>query len=185
MASPCPVTIDSRTSHNGGVARFSARWLYAVPTLVRMRLRGTRFAGLYAASHVRLYRLTGGRLGGTLPVVGHAAAPLLLLTTTGRVSGQPRTTPLLFVRHGENFVVIAANAGHLQDPAWWRNLVANPTGTIQVRSRTYAVTARLATDEERVAVMPALLATYPPLATYESATERQFPVVMLTPGPAG
>jgi deazaflavin-dependent oxidoreductase (nitroreductase family) len=153
----------------------------ALPTGVRIRLRGTPPARWYARSHQRIYRLTGGRLGGTLTVPGRARRPILLLTTTGRVSGQPRTTPLIFLADGDRYVVIAANAGHPRPPAWWRNLLAEPAAAVLVRRRRLDVRAREATGDERDRLWAAFAEVYPPLLAYQRATDRPLPVVVLEP----
>src|SRR5215217_1601087 len=91
-----------------------------------------------------LYRLSGGRIGGKV-----GRAPVLLLTTTGRKSGQPRTAPVLYLADGDRFVVINTNAGNAKTPAWSLNLRANPDAEVEVGRRRLAVRGRLAEDEER------------------------------------
>jgi deazaflavin-dependent oxidoreductase (nitroreductase family) len=158
-------------------------WGLAVPTGVRMRLRGTRLARLYAQAHQRVYRGTGGLMGGRLTVPGHPRAPLLLLTTVGRTTGVSRTTPLIYAVDQGRFVVAAANAGHPRHPAWWRNLLADPTASLVVRRRRIDVRARQARGNERAALWQRLVAVYPPLAEYQRATDRRIPVVVLDPVP--
>jgi deazaflavin-dependent oxidoreductase (nitroreductase family) len=94
--------------------------------------------------NVPLYRLSGGRLGGKI-----GRAPVLLLTTTGRKSGQQRTAPVVYLADGENVVVINTNAGNAKVPAWSLNLKANPDAVVEVGRKRYPVRARIAEGEER------------------------------------
>ena len=94
--------------------------------------------------NVPVYRLTGGRLMGKV-----GTAPVLLLTSIGRKSGQERTAPVLYMPDGGRFIVIGTNAGNARPPAWSFNLVANPDAEVQVGSRRMAITARVAEGAER------------------------------------
>ena len=124
--------------------------------------------------HVRIYRLTGGRFVGRV-----GKAPILLLTTTGRRSGEPRTSPLLYLRDGERIAIVASFGGHPRHPVWYLNLTANPAVQVQVRSDRFAATARTATPEERERLWPQLVAMYGSYAGYQRKTEREIPVVLL------
>ncbi len=126
--------------------------------------------------HARVYRATGGR-------VGHSAGRItnLLLTTTGRRSGQPRTVPLAYLADGDRFVVVASNGGADRPPAWWTNLRAQPSATVQVGSRMLPVVARRATPAEHAELWPRLTAVNPLFAQYARITARQIPVVVLEP----
>ena len=128
--------------------------------------------------HAALYRATGGR-------VGHAAGPItnLLLTTTGRRSGQPRTVPLAYLADGDRFAVVASNGGADRPPAWWRNLQAQPAATVQVGARLVPVVARAATSAEHAVLWPRLTAVNPFFAQYVQITSRKIPVVLLEPRP--
>src|SRR3954453_10411965 len=86
-----------------------------------------------------LYRLSGGRLGGKV-----GKAPVLLLTTTGRKSGQKRTAPVVYLRDGERMAVINTNAGNAKVPAWSLNLEADPRAEVEVGKRRISVVARVA-----------------------------------------
>jgi deazaflavin-dependent oxidoreductase (nitroreductase family) len=110
----------------------------------------------FIALNVWLYRLSGGRMMGRM-----GAAPILLLTTTGRRSGRERTTPVLYLGDGDRLVIVASLAGASRHPAWFLNLEANPRLKLQVRSRRFAAIARRATAEEKAQLWPRLVAMYP------------------------
>jgi deazaflavin-dependent oxidoreductase (nitroreductase family) len=128
--------------------------------------------------HAALYRATGGR-------IGHAAGRItnLLLTTTGRRSGAPRTVTLAYIEDAGRFVVVASNGGADRGPAWWANLRANPRAAIQVGARTLPVVAREASPAERDDLWPRLKTWNPFYAQYEQITSRRIPVVLLEPAP--
>jgi deazaflavin-dependent oxidoreductase (nitroreductase family) len=127
------------------------------------------------------YRRSGGRVSLAHLGGGEAVLPTLLLTTTGRRSGQPRTTPVLYVRDGERLVVVASNFGREHHPAWSANLLANPEATVQVRKRRERVRARRASDEELARLWPRLLEVYPTWADYTKRTDRDFRAFFLDP----
>lgn len=130
----------------------------------------------FIALNVWLYRLSGGRMMGWM-----GAAPILLLTTTGRRSGRERTTPVLYLGDGDRLVIVASLAGAARHPAWFLNLEANPRVKLQVRSRRFAATARRATAEEKAQLWPRLVAMYPAYEDYQARTTRDIPVVIVTP----
>ena len=130
--------------------------------------------------HTRVYRLSGGRRGGSMQ-----KAPVLLLTTTGRKSGKPRTQPLLYTRDGEAYAVIASKGGAPAHPLWYLNLKANPVAEITVGSETLEVHARDAEGEERDRIWRALAELYSGYDKYEQKTTRRIPVVVLEPADAG
>lgn len=103
--------------------------------------RGLRWVGKL---NVPLYRASGGRIGGKV-----GKGPVLLLTTTGRKSGEKRTAPVLYLEDDGRLSVIDTNAGNTRIPAWSLNLDANPEAEVQVRGRHIAVRARAAEGEER------------------------------------
>src|SRR5262249_49545930 len=123
-----------------------------------------------------LYRLTGG-------TIGHRAGGVrnLLLTTTGRRSRAPRTVPLAYLADGDDFVLVASNGGADHHPAWWLNVVATPTATVQVGGRTLGVVAHQANPSEWARLWPQLKAGNPFFAVYEQITAREIPVVILRP----
>jgi deazaflavin-dependent oxidoreductase (nitroreductase family) len=138
---------------------------------------------LMSQANVWLYRKTGGRLGGTWRV-GAAfpkGIPVCLLTTKGRKTGAPRTTPLLFLPQGRDIVLVASQGGLPKHPLWYRNLEADPNVEIQVKSRTGLYRARTASESERDALWPALVAHYADFANYQAWTDRKIPVVICEP----
>ncbi|MCF2533391.1 nitroreductase family deazaflavin-dependent oxidoreductase [Yinghuangia soli] len=123
------------------------------------------------------FRAAGGRLGGAFE-----GRQMLLLTTTGRRSGIPRTSPLAFSRDGDRYVVAASNRGADDHPSWFRNLTADPDAIIEIGGRTLPVRAAEITDRtERTRLYAAHKALVPSFGDYESATERTIPVVVLQP----
>jgi deazaflavin-dependent oxidoreductase (nitroreductase family) len=110
------------------------------------------------------------------PFVGR---PVLLLTTTGAKSGQPRTTPVVYTRDGEHYVVIASKGGAPTNPDWFHNLRANPAVTVEVGPETFQARARVAEGEERERLYAAQAALMPNFAEYQRRTTRQIPVVVL------
>jgi deazaflavin-dependent oxidoreductase (nitroreductase family) len=124
--------------------------------------------------HTALYRATGGR-------VGHSAGGVtnLLLTTTGRKSGQTRTVALAYMEDAGRFVVVASNGGSDRAPAWWLNLRHQPAATVEVGPRTIPVRAREATADEHAVLWPRLKVGNPFYGQYEQITPRRIPVVIL------
>jgi deazaflavin-dependent oxidoreductase (nitroreductase family) len=133
---------------------------------------------LLGEEHVRRYQETDGEVGYLWNGV-----PILLLTTTGRASGLPRTTPLIHGRDGDDYLVVASVGGAPHHPDWYRNLVAQPRAHIQVRADHLEVTARTATDAEKPRLWAILTEFWPNYDVYQSRTDRVIPVVVLTPSP--
>jgi deazaflavin-dependent oxidoreductase (nitroreductase family) len=129
-----------------------------------------------ARANTWLYKLTAGRLGGTFQ-----KAPVALLTTIGRKSGQPRVSPLLYVRDGENVIVPASRGGSDKHPMWYLNLQANPKVQVQIKKEVLHLTAREANDEERARYWPRLVEIYPTIDDYQSWTSRVIPLVVCEP----
>ena len=138
---------------------------------------GTALIGVMSRLNTWIYRLSGGRIGGRFP----GGAPVLLLTTTGRKSGRPQTAPLLYLQEGDSYVVVASKGGMAENPLWFKNLEANPRVEIEVGNRKLPATARRATDAEKAALWPRLVAMYSSYADYQARTTRSIPVVILTP----
>ena len=132
--------------------------------------------GLVARTHSSVYRATGGRVGGR--VVG---SPVLLLVTTGRKTGKERTTPLLYLEDGGDFVIVASNGGAAKSPAWWLNLKAQPEAIAEVGGRRLRVRAEEAEGEEKRRLWARLVEMYGPYESYQRKTDREIPVVLLKP----
>jgi len=126
--------------------------------------------------HSSIFRATDGKIGGTL-----AGGPVLLLVTTGRKTGQHRTTPLLYLMDGDRYVIVASNGGAPKDPVWWLNLKANPEATVEVGDRTLRVCAEAASPEEKARLWPGLVKMYGGYEGYQRKTDRTIPVVILHP----
>jgi deazaflavin-dependent oxidoreductase (nitroreductase family) len=133
---------------------------------------------LLGAEHVRRYQETDGEVGYIWN-----GAPILLLTTTGRVSGKSHTTPLIHGRDGDDYLVVASMGGAPQHPNWYRNLVADPSAEIQVRAEHLHVTARTAGDDEKPRLWEIVTEVWPNYDVYQSRTDRVIPIVVLTPAP--
>jgi deazaflavin-dependent oxidoreductase (nitroreductase family) len=120
------------------------------------------------------FRASGGKLGGQFE-----GAPVLLLTTTGAKTGERRTTPVMYLPDGERMVIFASKAGAPTNPAWYHNLVANPTVTIEVGSETVDATAVVTTGGERERLFDRQAGLHPQFAEYAQKTTRQIPAIAL------
>jgi deazaflavin-dependent oxidoreductase (nitroreductase family) len=130
-----------------------------------------------SALNTWIYRVSGGRWMGRFP----SGAPVCLLTTQGRKSGQRRTVPLLFLADGDDLVIVASQGGAPQHPGWYFNLVADPAAQVQIGRRQFAAVSRVVNEQEKAALWPRLVAIYPPYEAYQQRTKRPIPVVRLTP----
>ena len=130
-----------------------------------------------SALNVWAFRASKGRIGGKFL----RGAPVLLLTATGRKSGQPRTTPLLFLRDGDELVIVASKGGFSTHPVWYRNVEANPRVMVEIGGERRSMLARRANDAEKAALWPKLVAMYRDFDDYHARTDRDIPVVILTP----
>lgn len=135
--------------------------------------RGLRWVGKL---NVPVYRLSGGRIGGKV-----GKAPVLLLTTTGRKSGERRTCPVVYLAHGRNVILIDTNAGNERLPAWSHNLGANPEAEVEVGRERRAVQARRAEGEERADLWRAHNVQYTGFDDYDAKLKRQPSVWVLEP----
>jgi len=135
--------------------------------------RGLRWTGKL---NVPVYKLTGGRVAGRV-----GKAPLLLLTTTGRKSGEPRTAPVVYLADGERLVLIDTNAGNERLPAWSLNLTANPAAEVQVGRKRQQVRARVAEGEERAALWDRHIEQFAGFDYYVTLLERTPSVWVLEP----
>jgi F420H(2)-dependent quinone reductase len=131
---------------------------------------------LVGKANVPIYRLSGGRLGGRV-----SKGSLLLLTTTGRRSGEPRTAPVMYLRDGERFVVINTNAGNRRTPAWSLNLRAEPIAEVEVGRRHIPVRARIAEGEERAELWRRHMRQYAGWDYYAEKLDREITVFVLEP----
>jgi F420H(2)-dependent quinone reductase len=129
------------------------------------------------AMGIVVYRVSGGRVAGQVP----SGAPICLLTTTGRRSGRRRCVPLLYVTDGDDLVVVASRGGMSSHPAWYLNLLADPNAVVELGRRRVHVQARIASPSERARLWPLVVAVYENFAAYQTRTERELPVVVLSP----
>jgi F420H(2)-dependent quinone reductase len=124
-----------------------------------------------------MYRRNNGEgLGGTFQNI-----PVALLTTTGRKTGEPRVSPLYFLRDGDRVIVAASKGGADKNPMWYLNLKADPKVGVQIKDEVLDLTARDATDEERAQYWPNLVEMYPTYNDYQSFTDRVIPLVVCEP----
>jgi deazaflavin-dependent oxidoreductase (nitroreductase family) len=121
------------------------------------------------------YRATNGRLGGRFL----RGAPVLLLTTIGRKSGQARVAPLIYARDGERLLIVASKGGMDHHPLWYHNLVARPEVEVQVGAETRPMRARTASREEKAALWPRVVEVYSDYDDYQARTTRDIPLVIL------
>ena len=124
-----------------------------------------------------LYKVSKGRVAGSFL----EGAPVALVTTIGRKSGEPRVVPLLFLREGNRVVLVASQGGSDKHPLWYLNLKANPKVTVQIKDEVVNLTARDATEQERAEYWPKLTAFYKGFDDYQSWTDRVIPVVICDP----
>ena len=121
-----------------------------------------------------VYKKTDGKLGGKF-LKGAAVA---LLTTTGRKTGEPRVSPLLYLRDGDRVILVASQGGAAKNPMWYLNLKANPKVSVQIKDEMLNLTARDATEAERTEYWPKLVEMYSSFDDYQSWTDRVIPVVI-------
>ena len=124
--------------------------------------------------HARRYRETNGEDGHIWNGV-----PTLLLTTTGKVSGEARTTPLIYGKDGDRYLVVASRGGAPKNPQWYRNLVADPEIEVQVMADKFKARARPATSEEKPRLWQLMAEIWPAYNDYQGRTQRSIPVVVI------
>jgi deazaflavin-dependent oxidoreductase (nitroreductase family) len=129
---------------------------------------------LFGQEHVARYLETDG-------AEGHEwqGTTVLILTTTGRKSGESRSTPLIYGTHGEDHLVVASKGGAPEPPAWYLNLVERPDVTVQVLGDRFAAHARTATPEEKPELWSTMVERWPAYNEYQTKTTREIPVVVL------
>lgn len=130
---------------------------------------------LYGPEHVKRYRETDGEEGH----IWQKGSTVGLLTTTGRKSGEERTTPLIYGKHGDHPIVIASNGGTDEPPAWYLNLQQNPEAEFQILGDRFKVRPRDATPEEKPDLWKQMTAQWPDYDEYQTKTDREIPVVIL------
>jgi deazaflavin-dependent oxidoreductase (nitroreductase family) len=131
---------------------------------------------LRGREHVERYEATDGREGHDWQ-----GSQALILTTTGRKSGEERKTPLIYGRDGERYLIVASMGGAPKPPAWYLNLEANPAATIQVWGERIAVRAEDADAEQKPRLWKTMTDVWPAYDEYQAKTERPIPVVILEP----
>ena len=124
-----------------------------------------------------LYKRTNGKIGGKFL----KGSPVALLTTIGRKTGEPRTSPVLYLREGDRVIIAASRAGSEKHPMWYLNLKANPNITVQIKGDVLHLTAREATEQERSEYWPKLVAMYSSFEDYQSWTDRVIPILICDP----
>lgn len=137
----------------------------------------------WITDHIKLYLEDPdrGHDWDSTPLGGPGVLPILLLVTSGRKSGRPRTVPLIYLRVDAGYVVIASKGGAPTHPAWYLNLVDQPGCEVQIRHDRHKVTARTVEGEERETLWAQMAEIYPPYLDYQAATDRAIPVVVLEP----
>ncbi|CAN5554746.1 nitroreductase family deazaflavin-dependent oxidoreductase [soil metagenome] len=124
-----------------------------------------------------IFKKSGGRFGDKFL----RGAPVGILTTIGRKTGEPRESPLLFLQEGKRIILVASQGGRANNPMWYLNLKANPQVTFQTKTEVVTLTAREATDAERDEYWPKLDAMYPDFVNYRSYTDRKIPIILCDP----
>jgi deazaflavin-dependent oxidoreductase (nitroreductase family) len=130
---------------------------------------------LFGDEHVRRYRESGGAVGH----IWRNGSTILLLTTTGRKTGEKRTAPLIYVRDGDRYVIVASKGGAPAHPGWYRNLEQTPEVELQVKDEVFPARARTATGEERERLWRKMNEVWPQYDDYAKKTQREIPVVVL------
>ena len=137
----------------------------------------------WIAEHIELYKTDPEKahMWDSSALGGPGILPTLLLTSTGRKSGEPRSLPLIYGQVGDSYVVIASKGGMPTHPLWYRNLEAEPACELMVGAKAVSARARVAEGEERARIWAQMAKIYPPYLDYEKATTRKIPVVVLDP----
>ena len=137
----------------------------------------TEAENLFGEEHVRRYRETGGKVGH----IWREGSTILLLTTTGRTSGEARTTPLIDAEDGDRYVIVASKGGAPEHPGWYRNIEKNPVVELQVNEEVFPARARTASGEEREQLWEMAVKAYHGYEDYRARTDREIPLVVLEP----
>ena len=148
----------------------------ASPSWRVSRVRSTlRSMTLFGQDHVERYQATDGREGHDW----RNGAPVLLLTTTGRKSGQERTTPLIYQPFEDKYLIVASRGGSDQPPAWYLNLESSPEVGVQIKGDKFRAHARAASPDEKPEMWRAMAEVWPDYDKYQQGTDRAIPVVVL------
>ena len=138
---------------------------------------GTIAVRIMSVVNTALFKLSGGRVGSKFM----RGAPVCLVTTTGARSGKVRTTPLIYLGIDEDVVIVASKGGMSHHPAWYHNLTKHPAARVQIGSQVRDMLARRASASEKAALWPRLVAIYPDYDDYQARTDRDIPVMILSP----
>jgi deazaflavin-dependent oxidoreductase (nitroreductase family) len=130
---------------------------------------------LFGEEHIRRYRETDGEVGH----IWKRGAKILLLTTKGRKTGEPRTAPLIYEEAGDRYVIIASKGGAPEHPGWYRNLAKEPEVELQVKGEVFPARARTASGDEREQLWKLAAQQWPAYDEYKTRTDREIPVVVL------
>lgn len=140
----------------------------------------TAVSKVFAGAHTAAYRVTRGRFGNRF-----RGNDILLLTVRGRKSGDPHTTPVLYLRDGADYLIAASNGGFDWEPQWWRNLRVNPDAEIEVGGQRIAVRAEQLHGDERAQVWARLVAALSAFTGYQDKVHREIAIVRLHPTEIG
>nr|WP_194830122.1 nitroreductase family deazaflavin-dependent oxidoreductase [Nocardia sp. XZ_19_231] len=142
----------------------------------------TRIIRYGSRAQAWIYRRTNGRVGGTWRIGAgfRKPVPTLLLEHRGRKSGKVFTAPLLYLVDGQDLVIVGSQGGLANHPQWYLNLLADPNAHVRIRAEHYPVLARVADAEQRQRLWPRLTELYADFDAYQSWTEREIPVVILS-----
>jgi len=133
---------------------------------------------LYGQDHIERYEATDGEEG----YDWRNGTSILVLTTTGRRSGEARKNALIFRPHGDDYLIVASKGGAPEPPDWYRNLQDNPDVQVQIKGDKFAARARTATADEKPQLWQEMLEVWPDYADYQQKTDREIPVVVLERG---
>jgi deazaflavin-dependent oxidoreductase (nitroreductase family) len=131
---------------------------------------------LFGKEHVDRYIETDGEEG----FIWRDGTEILILTTTGRRTGEERRNALIFGRHGDDYLVVGSKGGSPSPPSWYLNLEANPDVVVQVKGDRFAAHARTATAEEKPELWKIMTTAWPAYDQYQQRTQREIPVVVLS-----
>jgi len=139
----------------------------------------------WMVDHANKYMSSGGKEGHIYkvkpPNYGELEVPSLLLTTTGRKSGEKFIFPLFYGKHGQSYIIVASKGGAPDHPGWYKNILGNPEVEVQVGTHKLRARARTTSGAERAKLWDEAVKFWPPYADYQKKTDREIPVVVLDP----